>query len=154
MKQNILLKLTQILKSSDSIELTRSLNNGLATYCTHLVPLRVVLPIGFTSKRMKKKLERVDNLSFPIWISSKLSHCPRASGEDRLVVTEWMRPPHAFWVRFRSSSVTLPAQNMSLSANHWVATSPIGRRDSTILAPLASQAASFSYRMLHSASTT
>ena len=64
------------------------------------------------------------NRSLPIWTSSKFSHWPSASGAVRFEVTLWMRPPHAFWVLFKSSSVTRPAQNMSLSANHCVATSP------------------------------
>lgn len=38
-------------------------------------------------------------------------------------------------VLLRSSSCTLPAQNRSLSAKYWVATSPIGNLDKTTLAP-------------------
>lgn len=38
-------------------------------------------------------------------------------------------------VLFRSSSCTLPAQNRSLSAKYWVATSPMGSLDKTTLAP-------------------
>ena len=41
----------------------------------------------------------------------------------------------AFATLLISSFVTLPAQNIPLSANHWVARSPMGSFDRTILAP-------------------
>ena len=59
--------------------------------------------------------------SEPICISSRTSHVPNtcadwaallASGRFSTVVI--IAPPHAFCVRFRSSSWTRPAQNMSL----------------------------------------
>lgn len=121
-------------------------------------------PLHREHQSLKKRCKTwMSYLSPPTWTSSKSSHCPRTSSV--MEPTEvWMEPPHAwrshhanspscqyakytsldmqvvFWVLtimvlFRSSSWTLPAQNRSLSAKYWVATSPIGNLDRTTLAP-------------------
>lgn len=88
----------------------------------------------------------------------RLSWSPLRSGWSRRMPGDHITPNHSpsckmqvddvssldmqvvFWVLtimvlFRSSSWTLPAQNRSLSAKYWVATSPIGNLDRTTLAP-------------------
>lgn len=59
------------------------------------------------------KVTAVTHLSPPSCTSSKSSQVPRTSGV-KLCTVVWMEPPQAFMVRFRSSSGTRPAQNMSL----------------------------------------
>jgi len=73
--------------------------------------------------------------SAPICLSSKFPTNPRTSEVIPLHVV-WIFPPTAFYVRIRSSFTTLPAQKISLSAKYWVARSPIGSLDKTILAPV------------------
>ena len=70
------------------------------------------------------------------------------------IIHTTIAPPQAFMVRLRSMSGTRPAQNMFLSAKNWVATSPMGNFDKTIVAPDEWMASSFSYSISHSASTT
>jgi len=93
-------------------------------------PLRIivtVLEFGHSVKTL--------NLSAPICFSSKSPTYPRTSSVIPLHVV-WIFPPTAFYVLIRSSLATLPAQKISLSAKYWVARSPIGSLDNTILAPV------------------
>lgn len=53
-------------------------------------------------------------------------------------------PPTAFVTLLRSSSLTLPAQNIFLSAKYCVAKSPIGNFDSIMFAPNFTQFSNFS----------
>lgn len=54
---------------------------------------------------------------------------------------------------FKSSSFTLPAQNIPRSANYCVAKSPIGNLLNTMLHPKLAMLSNFSYIIFHSAST-
>jgi len=74
-------------------------------------------------------------LSAPICFYWKLPHVPNTS-EATLLTVVWSRAPVALATLFISSSGTLPAQKTPLSANHWVARSPIGSLDKTISAPV------------------
>jgi len=74
------------------------------------------------------------NLSVPSWISSNLPQVPRTSSVRPNTVVCKIAPV-ALPTLYKSSFWTLPAQKMSLSAKYWVARSPIGMLESTILAP-------------------
>jgi len=73
-------------------------------------------------------------LSAPICFSSKYPQVPKISGFKLLQVC-CSRAPVDLATLFKSSSLTLPAQKMFLSAKYCVAKSPIGSFDSTTLAP-------------------
>eukprot|EP00919_Chromeraceae_sp_WS-2016_P013846 GHVR01032592.1.p1 GENE.GHVR01032592.1~~GHVR01032592.1.p1 ORF type:complete len:120 (-),score=3.78 GHVR01032592.1:764-1123(-) len=92
-------------------------------------PLKIIvadLVLGHSSKRLY--------LSAPICFYSNFPHVPKTS-EVTLLTVVCKRAPVALATRFISSLVTLPAQKIPLSANHWVAKSPIGSFDRTISAP-------------------
>lgn len=82
-------------------------------------------------------------LSAPICFSWKLPQVPKTS-EVTLFTVVWSWAPVALATLFISSSGTLPAQKIPLSANHWVAKSPIGSFDKTISAPVSLIFCSFS----------
>lgn len=82
--------------------------------------------LGHSSKRL--------NLSAPICLSSNLPHVPKTSGVTLLTVVCKVAPV-ALVILLISSCGTLPAQKIPRSANHWVARSPMGNLERTILAP-------------------
>lgn len=98
-----------------------------AVYCW-LPPRRIMVDVLFGG--WWKKF----HLSEPICFSSNLSHVPRIA---------LVRPLHVVCITAldalaslcKSSNLTLPAQNIPLSAKYCVAKSPIGNLDRTILQP-------------------
>jgi len=82
-------------------------------------------------------------LSAPIYISSNLAQVPKDSFFKLLTVV-YIIAPVAFATLLTSSYVTLPAQNNPLSAKYYVARSPIGNLDKTILAPESTMIYNFS----------
>lgn len=73
-------------------------------------------------------------LSAPICFSSNFPQVPKTSGVMLLTVV-WRVAPVAFETLLMSSFVTRPAQKIPRSANHWVARSPTGNFERTMLAP-------------------
>ena len=82
--------------------------------------------LGHSSKRLY--------LSAPICFSWNFPQVPSTSAATLLTVV-WRTAPVDLATLLMSSLVTLPAQKMPRSANHWVARSPMGSFDRTILAP-------------------
>jgi len=82
--------------------------------------------LGQSSKRL--------NLSAPICLSSNLPQVPKTSGVTLFTVV-CKTAPVALVILLMSSCGTLPAQKIPRSANHWVARSPMGSLERTILAP-------------------
>mmetsp|Transcript_17196 Transcript_17196/g.30845 ORF Transcript_17196/g.30845 Transcript_17196/m.30845 type:complete len:254 (+) Transcript_17196:451-1212(+) len=83
------------------------------------------------------------NLSLPTWRSSKDPQLP-STLSFRSPREVWMTPPVALATRSRSFASTRPAQKISRSAKYWVARSPMGSFERTILAPEATMASSLS----------
>jgi hypothetical protein len=86
-----------------------------------------------------KKLKR----SPPTCFSSKSAQQPSTPADSPLHVA-CIAPPHAAATRLRSSSATRPAQKSSRSAKYCVARSPMGSRERTTCAPVATMASSLS----------
>jgi len=115
-------------------------------YCS--APPRNTIVAVFLCGQFLNKLYR----SLPSCLSSNSAQVPKILSVNLLQV-DWTTAPVAFESLIKSSSLTLPAQNISLSANYCVARSPIGNFEQIIFAPVFVQFPNFSYIIVHSAST-